>query len=124
MKLSIIPQEPTLFKGGVRSNLDPLGFYSDQDIWAALEKCQLKATISRLPNQLDSSGRVLLKRNKILVLDEATVSIDSATDAVTCPAENNQTGVLKVDTTGVWRAKLVSEYWSSSTRNAGSAEQK
>ena len=56
MKLSIISQEPTLFKGSVRLNLDPLGLYSDQDIWVALEKCQLKATISRLPNQLDSSG--------------------------------------------------------------------
>ncbi|XP_075667040.1 ABC transporter C family member 8-like isoform X2 [Castanea sativa] len=100
MKLSIIPQEPTLFKGSVRTNLDPLGLYSDEDIWKALEKCQLKATISSLPNLLDSSvsdegenwsagqrqlfclGRVLLKRNKILVLDEATASIDSATDAV------------------------------------------
>ncbi|KAJ4823064.1 ATP-binding cassette sub- C member 8, partial [Turnera subulata] len=100
MKLSIIPQEPTLFRGSVRTNLDPLGLYTDQEIWEVLEKCQLKATISSLPNLLDSSvsdegenwsagqrqlfclGRVLLKRNKILVLDEATASIDSATDAI------------------------------------------
>ncbi|KAK8465074.1 hypothetical protein PHAVU_010G140600 [Phaseolus vulgaris] len=100
IKLSIIPQEPTLFKGSIRNNLDPLGLYSDDEIWKALEKCQLKATISSLPNLLDTSvsgegenwsvgqrqliclGRVLLKRNRILVLDEATASIDSATDVI------------------------------------------
>ncbi|XP_031488067.1 ABC transporter C family member 8 [Nymphaea colorata] len=99
-KLSIIPQEPTLFRGTVRSNLDPLGLYSDLEIWEALRKCQLFTTIRSLPHQLDTSvrdegenwsagqrqlfclGRVLLKRNKILVLDEATASIDSATDAI------------------------------------------
>ncbi|KAK4267334.1 hypothetical protein QN277_024127 [Acacia crassicarpa] len=100
MKLSIIPQEPTLFRGSIRTNLDPLGLYSDDEIWEALEKCQLKSTIRRLPNLLDSSvndegenwsmgqrqllclGRVILKRNKILILDEATASIDSTTDSI------------------------------------------
>ncbi|KAL8137119.1 hypothetical protein V2J09_003120 [Rumex salicifolius] len=99
-KLSIIPQEPTLFRGSIRTNLDPLSLYSDNEIWQALDKCQLKATVSKLPKQLDSSvsdegenwstgqrqlfclGRVLLKRNRILVLDEATASIDSKTDAI------------------------------------------
>ncbi|GKV36539.1 hypothetical protein SLEP1_g44660 [Rubroshorea leprosula] len=96
MKLSIIPQEQTLFRGSIRTNLDPLGLYTDDEIWKALEKCQL----SNLPNKLDSSmsdegenwsmgqrrlfclGRVLLKRNKILVLDEAIASIDSARDGI------------------------------------------
>ncbi|CAL5389388.1 unnamed protein product [Camellia sinensis] len=99
-KLSIIPQDPTLFRGSIRSNLDPLGLYSDTEIWEALSKCQLKDTVSSQPNLLDSVvsdegenwsvgqrqllclGRVLLKRNKILVLDEATASIDTATDAI------------------------------------------
>ncbi|KAK2354842.1 ATP-binding cassette sub- C member 8 [Trifolium repens] len=55
MRLSIIPQEPTLFKGSIRTNLDPLGLYSDDEIWKAVEKCQLKETISKLPSLLDSS---------------------------------------------------------------------
>ncbi|KAF5815994.1 putative ABC-type xenobiotic transporter [Helianthus annuus] len=96
----IIPQEPTLFTGSIRYNLDPLSEHSDQEIWKVLEKCQLREVIQDKKEGLDSLvvqdgsnwslgqrqlfclGRALLKRRKILVLDEATASIDNATDTI------------------------------------------
>ncbi|KAH7286024.1 hypothetical protein KP509_33G055800 [Ceratopteris richardii] len=99
-RLGIIPQEPTLFRGTVRSNLDPLNQYSDDALWKTLDRCQLKDIIQESPLQLEATvsdegenwsagqrqlfclGRVLLKESKILVLDEATACVDSQTDAV------------------------------------------
>ncbi|KAD4178396.1 hypothetical protein E3N88_26987 [Mikania micrantha] len=96
----IIPQEPTLFSGSIRYNLDPLSEHSDQELWKVLEKCQLREAIQDKKEGLDSFvvqdgsnwslgqrqlfclGRALLKRRKILVLDEATASIDNATDTI------------------------------------------
>ncbi|XP_058074506.1 ABC transporter C family member 3-like isoform X2 [Magnolia sinica] len=97
-RLSIIPQDPTMFEGTVRSNLDPLEEYTDEQIWEALDRCQLGDEVRRKEGKLDSIvvengenwsmgqrqlvclGRVILKKSKVLVLDEATASVDTATD--------------------------------------------
>ncbi|XP_071721308.1 ABC transporter C family member 14-like [Rutidosis leptorrhynchoides] len=99
-RFGIIPQEPILFEGTVRSNIDPLGQHSDDEIWRSLERCQLNNVVAEKPGKLDSAvvdngdnwsvgqrqllclGRVMLKHCKILFMDEATASVDSQTDAV------------------------------------------
>ncbi|XP_058074502.1 ABC transporter C family member 3-like isoform X2 [Magnolia sinica] len=58
-RLSIIPQDPTMFEGTVRSNLDPLEEYTDERIWEALDRCQLGDTVRRREGKLDSAGAVV-----------------------------------------------------------------
>lgn len=96
--ISIIPQYPVIFTGNIRENLDLFGRFLDSDLWAVLEKVQLRSMVESFENGLDETinidsqqmslgqkqliclARIMLQNNRLVILDEATAFTDFHTD--------------------------------------------
>ena len=126
-RISIIPQDPVLFSGTIRSNLDPFNQASDHDLWRALKRAHVADYVEAQPDKLMSRvtengenlsvgqrqlmclARAILRKSAILVMDEATASVDVTTDELiqeTIKTEFANSTVLTI----AHRLKTVIEY--------------
>ncbi|GJJ74211.1 ATP-binding cassette, subfamily C (CFTR/MRP), member 1 [Entomortierella parvispora] len=99
-RLAIIPQDPVLFSGTIRTNLDPFEKRTDAELWEVLDRSDLKTYVASCDGGLDSQvtefgenlsvgqrqllclARAMLTHARVIIMDEATASVDVATDVM------------------------------------------